>query len=177
MCFDVLFTFILSRHWDGVLSYPSSDSALDTRSYIAGPGALPENTVPATSSCCIRASASLSLPHTAIRAFVSDGVHDMPRQAVKLLEAEADPLRPAPPDSEAPTFRGENLLGVEGLEWYWLLSLRSSDSGEGTSVLGIFSGTDRSGEPSALLGAAILPLLLRGGGREEARTRAHLKRD
>lgn len=101
----------------------------------------------------------------------------MPRQAAKLLEAEADPLRPAPPDSETPTFRGENLLGVEGLEWYWLLSLRSSDSGEGTSVLGIFSGTDRSGERSALQGAAILPLLLRGGGREEERARAHAKRD
>lgn len=108
------FTFILSLHWDGVLSYPSSDRALDTRSYMAGPGALPENTVPATSSCCIRASVSLSLPHTAMRAFVSDGVHDIPRQAVKLLEDEAA-VRPAVPE---PTFRGEKRLGVEGLEWY-----------------------------------------------------------
>lgn len=109
-----LFTFILSLHWDGVLSYPSSDKALDTRSYMAGPGALPENTVPATSSCCILASVSLSLPHTAMRAFVSDGVHDIPRQAVKLLEDEAA-VRPAVPE---PTFKGEKRLGVEELEWY-----------------------------------------------------------
>lgn len=109
------FTFILSLHWDGVLSYPSSDKALDTRSYIAGPGALPENTVPATSSCCILASVSLSLPHTAIRAFVSDGVHDIPRQAVKLLEEDEAAVLPAAPE---PTFRGEKRLGVEGLDWY-----------------------------------------------------------
>lgn len=110
-----LFTFILSLHWDGVLSYPSSDRALDTRSYMAGPGALPENTVPATSSCCILASVSLSLPHTAMRAFVSDGVHDIPRQAVKLLEEDEAAVRPAVPE---PTFRGEKRFGVEGLEWY-----------------------------------------------------------
>lgn len=109
-----LFTFILSLHCDGVLSYPSSDKARDTRSYMAGPGALPENTVPATSSCCILASVSLSLPHTAMRAFVSDGVHDIPRQAVKLLEEEAA-VRPAVPE---PTFKGEKRLGVEELEWY-----------------------------------------------------------
>ncbi|TNN52763.1 hypothetical protein EYF80_037067 [Liparis tanakae] len=107
-------TFILSLHWDGVLSYPSSDRALDTRSYMAGPGALPENTVPATSSCCIRASVSRSLPHTAIRAFVSDGVHDIPRQAVKLLEEDEAAVRPAVPEH---TFRGEKRFGVEGLEW------------------------------------------------------------
>lgn len=109
-----LFTFILSLHWDGVLSYPSPDRALDTRSYIAGPGALPENTVPATSSCCILASVSRSLPQTAIRAFVSDGVHDIPRQAVKLFEDEAAVLAAAP----EPTFKGEKRLGVEGLDWY-----------------------------------------------------------
>ena len=108
------FTFILSLHWDGVRSYPSSAKALETRSYIAGPGALPENTVPATSSCCIRASVSLSFPHTAMRAFVSDGVQDIPRQAVKLLEDEAKPLRPALPEL---TFNGEKRFGVEGLEW------------------------------------------------------------
>lgn len=158
----LLFTFILSLHWDGVLSYPSSDRALDTRSYMAGPGALPENTVPATSSCCIRASVSLSLPHTAISAFVSDGVHDIPRHAVKLLEEDEAAVRPAAPE---PTFRGEKRFGVEGLEWYWLLSLRSSDSGEGTSVFGIFNGVEISGECSAVLDAAMLPLLLRGGGR------------
>lgn len=156
-----LFTFILSLHWDGVLSYPSSDKALDTRSYMAGPGALPENTVPATSNCCILASVSLSLPQTAMRAFVSDGVHDIPRQAVKLLEEDEAPVRPAVPE---PTFKGEKRLGVEGLEWYWLLSLKSSDSGDGTSVFGIFNGVDISGECSVLLDAAMLPLLLRGGG-------------
>lgn len=110
-----LFTFILSLHCDGVLSYPSSDSALDTRSYMAGPGALPENTVPAASSCCILASVSLSLPHTAMRAFVSDGVHDIPRQAVKLLEEDEAAVRPAAPEL---TFKGEKRFGVEGLEWY-----------------------------------------------------------
>ena len=162
------FTFILSLHWEGVLSYPSSDRALDTRSYMAGPGALPENTVPATSSCCIRASVSRSLPHTAMRAFVSDGVHDIPRQAVKLLEDEAA-VRPAAPE---PTFRGEKRFGVGGLEWYWLLSLKSSDSGDGTSVFGIFNGVDISGECSALLDAAMLPLLLRGGGECDVRGRA-----
>lgn len=156
-----LFTFILSLHWDGVLSYPSSDRALDTRSYMAGPGALPENTVPAASSCCILASVSLSLPQTAMRAFVSDGVHDIPRQAVKLLEEDEAAVRPAAPEL---TFKGEKRFGVEGLEWYWLLSLKSSDSGDGTSVFGIFNGVDISGECSALLDAAMLPLLLRGGG-------------
>lgn len=154
-------TFILSLHWDGVLSYPRSDSALDTRSYMAGPGGFPENTVPATSSCCIRASVSLSLPHTAMRAFVSDGVHDIPRQAVKLLEEDEAAVRPAVPE---PTFRGEKRFGVEGLEWYWMLSLKSSDSGDGTSVFGIFNGVAISGEGSALLDAAMLLLLLRGGG-------------
>lgn len=129
---------------------------------MAGPGALPENTVPATSSCCIRASVSLSFPQTAIRAFVSDGVHDIPRQAVKLLEEEEAAVRPA---ATAPTFRGEKRFGVEGLEWYSLLSLSSSDSGDGASVFGIFNGVDISGECSALLDAAILLLLLRGGGR------------
>lgn len=161
--FITLFTFILSLHWDGVLSYPSSDKALDTRSYMAGPGALPENTVPATSSCCILASVSLSLPQTAMSAFVSDGVHDIPRQAVKLLEEDGAAVRPAVPE---PTFKGEKRLGVEGLEWYWLLSLKSSDSGDGTSVFGIFSGVDISGECSALLDAAMLPLLRRGRGRK-----------
>lgn len=80
---------------------------------MAGPGALPENTVPATSNCCIRASVSLSLPHTAMRALVSDGVQDIPRQAVKLFEDEAKQLRPALPEL---TFKGENRFGVEGLE-------------------------------------------------------------
>lgn len=109
---------------------------------MAGPGALPENTVPAPSSCCIRASASRSLPHTAIRAFVSEGVQDMPRQAGKLLEAEADPPRPALAEPGVPILSGENLLGVDGLEWYGLQSLKSPDSGEGASVLGIFNGVD-----------------------------------
>lgn len=129
---------------------------------MAGPGAFPENTVPATSSCCIRASVSLSLPHTAIRAFVSDGVHDIPRHAVKLLEEDEAAVRPAGPE---PTFRGENRFGVEGLEWYWLLSLKSSDSGDGTSVFGVFNGVVISGDCSAVLDAAMLPLLLRGGRR------------
>lgn len=133
---------------------------------MAGPGAFPENTVPATSSCCILASASLSLPHTAMRALVSDGVQDIPRQAVKLLVEDEAAVRPALPK---PTFRGEKRLGVEGLDWYWLLSLKSSDSGDGTSVLGVFKGAVISGECSALLDAAILLLLLRGGGRKLTR--------
>lgn len=152
-------TFILSLHWDGVLSYPSSDRALDTRSYMAGPGALPQNMVPATSSCCILASVSLSWPQTAMRAFVSEGVHDIPRQAVKLLEEDEAAVRTAVPE---PSFKGEKRLGVDGLEWYWLLSLKSSDSGDGTSDFGIFNGVDISGECSVLPDAAMLTLLLRG---------------
>lgn len=138
---------------------------------MAGPGALPENTVPATSSCCMRASASRSLPHTAISALVSDGVHDMPRHTVKpppatlllLLEAEARP--PPAPSADIGTLREDNLLGADESEWYWLPSLSSSDSGDGSSVFGVFSGTDLSGERSVLLGAAIFAaaLLLRGG--------------
>lgn len=160
-CFGLItsITFILSLHWDGVLSYPSSDRALDTRSYMAGPGALPQNTVPATSSCCILASVSLSCPQTAMRAFVSEGVHDIPRQAVKLLEEDEAAVRTAVPE---PSFKGEKRLGVDGLEWYWLLSLKSSDSGDGTSDFGIFNGVDISGECSALPDAAMLTLLLRG---------------
>lgn len=139
---------------------------------MAGPGAFPENTVPATSSCCMRASASRSLPHTAMSALVSDGVHDMPRHTVKplptpllllLLEAEAEP--PPAPSADMDTFRAGNLLGADESEWYWLPSLSSSDSGDGSSVFGVFSGADLSGERSALLGAAMFAaaLLLRGG--------------
>lgn len=126
---------------------------------MAGPGAFPENTVPATSSCCILASFSLSLPQTAMRALVSDGVHDIPRQAVK-LEEEGTTVRLVGPE---PTFRGEKRFGVEASEWFWLLSLSSSDSGDGTSVFGVFSNVDISGDPSVGLDAAMLPLLLRGG--------------
>lgn len=96
-----------------------------------------------------------------MRAFVSDGVHDIPRQAVKLLEEDEAAVRPAGPEL---TFRGEKRFGVEGLEWYWLLSLKSSDSEDGTSVFGVFSGVDISVERCAVLDAAMLPLLLRGGG-------------
>lgn len=95
-----------------------------------------------------------------MRALVSDGVHDIPRQAVKLFEEEGTTVRLVGPE---PTFRGEKRLGVEASEWFWLLSLRSSDSGDGTSVFGVFSCVEISGEPSVGLDAAMLPLLLRGG--------------
>lgn len=145
---------------------------------MAGPGALLPNTVPAPSSCWYRASTSRSLPHTAMSAFVSAGVHDMPRQAAAAAAA-APPLpppgeketedeaalrppspSPRPPDAAAPEPaalpgpRGEAPRGVEGSDSDGFPSLRSpGEAGESTSIFGIFSGElAGSSEPQ---GAAI----------------------
>lgn len=145
---------------------------------MAGPGALLPNTVPAPSSCWYRASTSRSLPHTAMSALVSAGVHDMPRQAAAAAAA-APPLpppgeketedeaalrppspSPRPPDAAVPEPaalpgpRGEAPRGVEGSDSDGFPSLRSpGEAGESTSIFGIFSGElAGSSEPQ---GAAI----------------------
>ena len=145
---------------------------------MAGPGALLPNTVPAPSSCWYRASTSRSLPHTAMSAFVSAGVHDMPRQAAAAAAAAPPPpppgeketedeaaLRPPspsprPPDAAAPEPvalpgpSGEAPRGVEGSDSDGFPSLRPpGEAGESTSIFGIFSGElAGSSEPQ---GAAI----------------------
>lgn len=119
---------------------------------MAGPGALLPNTVPAPSSCWYRASTSRSLPHTAMSALVSAGVHDMPRQAAAGAPQDEAALRPPspsprPPDAAAPEPAalpgpsGEAPRGVEGSDSEGFPSLRPpGEAGERTSIFGILSG-------------------------------------
>lgn len=119
---------------------------------MAGPGALLPNTVPAPSSCWYRASTSRSLPHTAMSALVSAGVHDMPRQAAAGAPQDEAALRPPspsprPPDAAAPEPAalpgpsGEAPRGVEGSDSEGFPSLRPpGEAGESTSIFGILSG-------------------------------------
>lgn len=155
---------------------------------MAGPGALLPKTVPAPSNCWYRASTSRSLPHTAISALVSAGVHDMPRQAAaaaaaallpgeKETEGEAPtppPPEPAPAEVAAAAAvtdpapvgpSGEAPLGVEGSERLGLPSLSApGEPGDSTSILGILSGDSAAESCEEPQGAAILGLRGSAGG-------------